>query len=549
MIIIILILCAFCTITVSAGIVVGDVTPVPTTEPTPVPTTIYTIVPTTVPTPVPTTIPTTVPTPVPTTEPTPIPTTIQTPVPTKIQTPEPTSVPTTEPTITIPTFVTPPTTEPTHIPTTEITITIEPTLGGGKGWIDTYCNVDGATVYFDSIPQGNIAGGILSVAVSPTGTPVRTITVSKFSYTTWSGPLSHMPESEEHVAVYATINPIVTPTTIPPVQNGAIYAQSSPSGAAIYMNGNYYGNSPVTIPNLPPGSYSMKATLSGYTPNTQLINVYAGQTAAYYPTLQPSPPAPRSTGTVYARSSPSGANVYVDGTYNGVTPMTLTLYPGNHNIVLKLSGYNDWSTSVYVTAGSSQTINPGLTSAIFGSLSIGSAPPGASVYLDSAYQGVTNPSGGLTLNNIPSGSHLIKVTAPGYNDWIETVYVKPNANTYVPVVMTRIGPSPTPVPTAGAINVVSTPAGAEILIDNIFRGYTPATITEIDPGVHQIRLTYTGYNDYSGTVNVVSGQTTPLAIGMTPVPTPTQKSATSPALLIGGMVTIFGIVIGLRRRS
>ncbi|MDO8873090.1 MAG: PEGA domain-containing protein [Methanoregula sp.] len=505
----ILILCAVCTIAVSAEGIGGDVTS-PVTEPTTKPTT----VPTTLPTTIPTTVPTTVPTIVITTVPTSVATTV-----------------------------------PTHVPTTEITITVEPTLGGGKGWIDTHGNVDGATVYFDGAPQGNIAGGILSVAVTPTGSPVRTISVSKSGYTSWSGPLSRMPSGGEHVAVYATINPISTPTTVPPVQNGAIYAQSNPAGAAIYMNGNYYGYSSITIPNLPPGTYSMKATLSGYTPDTRLINVYAGQTAPYYPTLQQSPPPPRSTGTVYAKSSPGGAQVYVDGTYNGVTPVTLTLYPGNHNIVLKQSGYNDWSTTVYVTAGSSQTINPDLTPAIFGSISIGSAPAGASVYMDSAYQGITNPSGGLPLNNVPSGNHIIKLTASGYNDWIETVYVKPNANTYVPVVMTRPGPDPTPVPAAGAINTVSTPAGAEILIDNIFRGYTPATITEIDPGQHQILLTYTGYTGYSGTVTVVSGQTTPLAIGMTPVPTPTPKSATSPAFLIGGMVTILGIIIGLRRRS
>jgi hypothetical protein len=358
-----------------------------------------------------------------------------------------------------------------------------------------------------------------------------------------------MPASGEHVEEYSTINPVVMPTTVPPVQNGAIYAQSNPAGAAIYMNGNYYGYSPITLPNLQPGTYSMKATLNGYTPDTQIITVYAGQTAPYYPVLQQSPPPPRSTGTVYAKSNPSGANVFVDGTYNGITPMTLTLYPGNHNIVLKLSGYNDWSSTVYVSAGSSQTINPGLTPAILGSLSIGSAPPGASVFMDSGYQGITNPSGSLTLNNIPSGSHIIKVTVSGYNDWIETVYVKPNANTHVPVYMTPIGPDPTPVPASGAINIVSTPSGAEIFIDNIFRGYTPATITEIDPGVHQILLKYTGYTDYSGTATVVSGQTTPLAIGMTPVPTPTPKSATSPSFMIGGMVTILGIVSGLRRRN
>jgi hypothetical protein len=129
------------------------------------------------------------------------------------------------------------------------------------------------------------------------------------------------------------------------------------------------------------------------------------------------------------------------------------------------------------------------------------------------------------------------------------VYAKPNTNTYVPVVMTTIGPNPTPVPAAGAINIVSTPAGAEIYIDNIFRGYTPATITEIDPGQHQILLKYTGYTDYAGTATTISGQTTPLAIGMTPVPTPTPQSASSPVILIGGMMTIFGIAFELRRRS
>ena len=354
-------------------------------------------------------------------------------------------------------------TEPTQLPTTEITITIEPTLGGGKGWIDTYCNIDGATVYFDGVPQGTIAGGILSVGVSPTGSLVRIVSVSKSGYTTWSGPLSHMPASGEHVEGYSTINPVVTPTTVPPVQGGAIYAQSNPAGAAIYMNGNYYEYSPITLPNLQPGTYSMKATLNGYTPNTQIITVYAGQAAPYYPVLQQSPPPPRSTGTVYAKSNPSGANVFVDGTYNGITPMTLTLYPGNRNIVLKLSGYNDWSSTAYVSAGSSQTINPGLTTAIFGPLSIGSAPPGASVFMDGGYQGITNPSGGFMLNNVPSGSHIIKVTASGYNDWIETVYVKSNANTYVPVYMTPIGPNPTPVSASGAINIVSTPSGGRDL--------------------------------------------------------------------------------------
>ena len=158
-------------------------------------------------------------------------------------------------------------------------------MGGGKGYIDTYCNVDGASVSFDGRYECTIAQGVCTVGVSPTG-HVQTITVSKAGYTTWSGPLSGMPADKEHVAVYATLNPVPTQTTVPPVQKGAIYAQSNPAGAAIYMNGTLQGYSPITIPNLPPGTYSMKASLSGYTPDTQLINVYTGQTATYYPNLQ-----------------------------------------------------------------------------------------------------------------------------------------------------------------------------------------------------------------------------------------------------------------------
>ncbi|MEI8331731.1 MAG: histidine kinase [Methanomicrobiales archaeon] len=96
--------------------------------------------------------------------------------------------------------------------------------------------------------------------------------------------------------------------------------------------------------------------------------------------------------------------------------MTLTLYPGNHNTVLNLSGYNDWSSKVYVSAGRSQTINPSLTMAIFGSLSIGSAPPSVSVFIDRASREITYHYGGLTLNNIHS---LIEMDTKKAQDAVE----------------------------------------------------------------------------------------------------------------------------------
>lgn len=453
---------------------------------------------------------------------------------------EPTIVPTKEKTM-----------EPTVIPITVVTTreTIAPPLsvGGGKGWIDTYCNVDGAAVYFDGSPQGQIAGGILSVGVSPTGTPIHTITVSKSGYLSWEGTLPEMPEDGEHVAVYATINPVPTQTTVPPVQNGAIYAQSVPNGASIYMNGLCYGTAPLTIPNVPAGTYSMKAMLNGYSTDSQMIIVYAGQTAYYSPVLQQSPQPQRNTGSVYITSSPDHAAIYIDGNYYGKAPMTVTLYPGTHSLVLRLSGYDDYSTSVYVNAGQTQSLPVTMSPAIYGSVLITSLP-GASVAMDSVPLGTVGPSGTYNIASVTSGNHLFKVTAAGYNDWMNTVYIQPNYQTRITATLTPKGASPTPVPVNGGLNIVSAPSGADIFVDNLFRGYTPATMTDITPGQHTVLLKYTGYIDYTTTVTVSSGQTTPLAVTMTAAPVPTQKSALSMALLIVGLAGMIGISAVLKRR-
>ena len=88
------------------------------------------------------------------------------------------------------------------------------------------------------------------------------------------------------------------PTIIvpPPPQNGVIYAQSVPEGATIYLDGTYFGISPIIIPNLYPATYQIEAKLKGYLPNNQQIFLSPGQTAIYSPNLQKIPqknPQPR----------------------------------------------------------------------------------------------------------------------------------------------------------------------------------------------------------------------------------------------------------------
>jgi len=60
----------------------------------------------------------------------------------------------------------------------------------------------------------------------------------------------------------------------------------------------------------------------------------------------------------------------------------------------------------------------------------------------------------------------------------------------------------------GSIHIVSNPAGAEIWVDgNDLGGVTPATVNNVEPGTHAVKLTLSGYQDWNGNVDVVAGQT------------------------------------------
>jgi hypothetical protein len=58
------------------------------------------------------------------------------------------------------------------------------------------------------------------------------------------------------------------------------------------------------------------------------------------------------TGSVEVHSTPDGAEVYVDGAFNGNAPATLKLAPGQHAIRVTQVGYKDWSREIAEQGGS-----------------------------------------------------------------------------------------------------------------------------------------------------------------------------------------------------
>lgn len=72
---------------------------------------------------------------------------------------------------------------------------------------------------------------------------------------------------------------------------------------------------------------------------------------------------PDAIGTVNVVSNPDGADVYADGQFVGNSPATLKLSPGKHTVVVKMTGYKDWSREVSTDAGSEAHLTAALEKA------------------------------------------------------------------------------------------------------------------------------------------------------------------------------------------
>ena len=148
-----------------------------------------------------------------------------------------------------------------------------------------------------------------------------------------------------------------------------------------------------------------------------------------------------STGTLVVSSTPSGAQVVLDGTSTGkTTPATITsVTAGSHSVKLSLSGYAD--TTVSVTVATNQTTSVSLTlrqTVSTGSLYVYTAPSGAIIYLDGATTGQSTPA---TLLNVATGQRSVKLTLGGYADTTFSATVLQGQTAYFYVTLRQVSSS------------------------------------------------------------------------------------------------------------
>jgi len=420
------------------------------------------------------------------------------------------------------------------------TVTASPTATGSPTATATSTQTVGAT------PSATTATATASPTITATSTATQTSTVRIVTVTVpvyYSSGRTYFPYSyypRDYRYNYAT--------------NGILTVTSNPSDAVVIIDGYNYGRTPYIFTGLSPGYHTVEVDAQGY--QAYITNVYLdpGQDSQIYADLT----ALVSHGSLFVDSSPQSADVYVDGNYEGTSPLTVSgLEAGSHRVELHHAGYEVAMVNEQVSPDQGTvadiTLIPLSAGSGSGSIDVSTSVPGALVYLDGIYRGSIQSGTVFSIVAVSPGSHELLLHLPGYQDFTQTVAVNAGQEVSVSAAFTPLPAATQGSPSApggtGSVIVTTTPAGGQVTIDNAFRGVAPVTIYNIAAGSHIVNIHLDGYSDWSSTVDVPANQVTRVPATLVPAPgaTPTRRTALSPAAVAGALCLAAAVAVRRRR--
>ena len=183
-----------------------------------------------------------------------------------------------------------------------------------------------------------------------------------------------------------------------------------------------------------------------------------------------------------------------------------------------------------------------------GTLRIETEPPGARVFVNNDFTGLTP----LELPRVDEGSVQIRLTMEGFHPINDVARVRGRQVTLVRHRMeSRTSLDSYVPPEPGTVTIRGPERGMAVYIDDARFGFTPIEEAVLAPGSYALRIEHLGYRPYVSTLTVRSGETQELVaemrregIGPEDGPTAIRRAGTV-MMIVGGGVTAIGAGIGM----
>lgn len=278
----------------------------------------------------------------------------------------------------------------------------------------------------------------------------------------------------------------------PKVQTGWIVIESKPTGASVYLNDKFEGNTPLNK-KMAYGTYSYRLEHPNYHAATGAIELNSGRVDKTI-TLLPAFGAIAITGNV------NGAKVTLDGRDIGkTTPCTIQeVASGQHTVSVQMEKYAPMQQNVVVEDGKTTQVDATLN-ARFAKITIQSID-GVQIYCNGEKVGTTQYS-----DNMMEGFYDLEVRLEHHQTVTKQIQVVAGQ----PQELTL-----NPIPIYGSLDVISTPYDANVEIDGKVYGKTPITVEQLLEGEHQVSVSKDGYIKETIPVDITDKETANITISL-----------------------------------
>ena len=291
-----------------------------------------------------------------------------------------------------------------------------------------------------------------------------------------------------------TVNPMLR--EIKKAKKGSVLVEADVAGAEVYLDGNKHPDpTPTIITDLVEGPHVIEVRKEPAIPWKQTISVLADKTVKVSAELKAT--IGGQGGVIRVLSNVDKAEVYLDGTKVGVAPIDIKdVKTGEHVVEVKAAGYMAGEERVTVNAGSTVTrkfdLNPEAAAKAVGMLKVVSPVAEAEVVIDGAIIGKVPQE-----KELAPGEHFVGVNRAGYAKFEQKVRIEAGRTLTVTAELKA----------AGKITVLSTPVGAEVLINGVVIGTTPQNNKEVEVGETVVTVRLPDYYDFEKSIKVEGGKT------------------------------------------
>lgn len=255
---------------------------------------------------------------------------------------------------------------------------------------------------------------------------------------------------------------------------------SIPDSATVSIDGTMIGTASSQARELSCGNHTVTIRSNGYADYREHVTLERGDPKVIVANLQ----RLEDRSAVYIKSYPPGGDLYVDGILRGTTPLLVdALYPGRHSVLIRKTNYEDYHDVITSMPGMipeyTEYLEPLLQT---GYLGIASYPVGAFAYLDGNLLGTTP----TLLVRVPSGNHTLLVEKPGYKKYTGALAVQGGTTKLERVDLEEI-------PREGTLIADSSPAGAALFLNGMYKTVTPATFEHLPVGNYTLDFKKPGF--------------------------------------------------------